>query len=119
MKKDMICISCPLGCRISAEWENENEITVTGNKCARGIVYGREEILSPKRVVTATININSSWISRIPVMTTGTIPKGQIDSLLNKIYRMDLDIPILRDDIIIKNIDNTGIDLIATRSVKT
>ena len=119
MKKDMICISCPLGCRISVEWDTDNEILVTGNKCLRGEIYGKEEVLSPRRILTATININSSFISRIPVMTTGTIPKGSIDSLLNRIYRMNLDIPIARDDVIIKNIDNTGIDLIATRTVKT
>jgi CxxC motif-containing protein len=119
MKKDMICISCPMGCRISAEWESESDITVTGNKCQRGIIYGKEEILSPRRVVTATININSSFLGRLPVMTTGTVPKEKIDSLLNGIYKMQLDIPIVRDDIIIKNIENTGIDLIATRSVKT
>ena len=119
MKRDMICISCPMGCRISADWNNEGDITVTGNKCPRGIIYGKEEILSPRRVVTATININSSWLGRLPVMTTGTVPKGIIDSLLNKIYKMHLDVPIVRDDIIIKDIENTGINLIATRSVKT
>ena len=119
MKKDMICISCPMGCRITAEWENESDITISGNKCQRGLVYGREEILSPRRVVTATIDINSVWLGRIPVMTTGTVPKEQIDPLLNKIYKMHLDIPIGRDDIILENIENTGIDLIATRSVKT
>ncbi|MDA3937964.1 MAG: DUF1667 domain-containing protein [Spirochaetia bacterium] len=119
MKKDMICISCPMGCRISAEWGKENIITVTGNKCQRGDVYGKEEILSPRRVVTATLNINSSWLGRLPVMTTGTLPKEFIDSLLNKIYKFDLDVPIVRNDIIIKNISNTGIDLIATRSVRT
>ena len=119
MKKDMICISCPMGCRITVEWENDNDIKVTGNKCPRGIVYGREEILSPRRVVTATIDINSSSLGRIPVMTTGTVPKGIIDSLLNRIYKMHLETPIARDDIIMKNIDDTGIDLIATRTVTT
>lgn len=118
MKKDMICISCPMGCRITAEWSNENYITVSGNKCQRGIIYGQEEILSPRRVVTATIDINSSWLGRIPVMTNGTVPKEFIDSLLNKIYKMHLDVPIVRDDIILENIENTGINLIATRSVK-
>ncbi|MCK5153067.1 MAG: DUF1667 domain-containing protein [Spirochaetales bacterium] len=119
MKKDMICISCPMGCRISAQWEVDSDIIVTGNKCERGVIYGQEEILSPRRVVTATIAIHSSWLGRMPVMTSGTLPKGLIDPLLNKIYEMHLDIPIVRDDIIIQNIENTGIDLIATRSVKT
>lgn len=119
MKKDMICISCPIGCRISAEWESDNDIIISGNKCPRGIIYGKEEILSPRRVVSATMNINSSWLGRLPVMTTGTVPKEKIDSLLNEIYKIQLDVPIVRNDIIIKNIDSTGIDLIATRSVKT
>lgn len=119
MKKDMICISCPMGCRISVNWDNEKDIIVSGNKCPRGVIYGREEVLSPRRVVTATININSTYLGRLPVMTTEPLPKGLIDNLLNKIYKMHLDIPIVRDDIILENIDNTGIDLIATRSIKT
>ena len=65
MKKDMICISCPMGCRISAEWDNDSDITVTGNKCQRGVVYGQEEILSPRRVVTATVDINSSFLNTL------------------------------------------------------
>jgi len=51
-------------------------------------------------------------------MTNGTVPKEFIDNLLNKIYKMHLDVPIVRDDIILENIENTGINLIATRSVK-
>ena len=55
MKREMICISCPIGCHLTAEWENEETITISGNKCNRGEIYGREEILAPKRVVTATV----------------------------------------------------------------
>ena len=118
MKKEMICISCPLGCRLDVEWNTNGEIKVSGNKCPRGEVYGKEEILSPRRVLTATAPINSTWLSRLPVMTNEAVPKASIDTLLNKIYKLNLHPPINRGDVIMKNIDNTGIDLVASRTVK-
>ncbi|HWP68688.1 MAG TPA: DUF1667 domain-containing protein [Rectinemataceae bacterium] len=54
---EMICITCPMGCHLKIERLSENEIAVTGNKCVRGEQYAREELLSPKRVVTATCKV--------------------------------------------------------------
>ena len=36
---------------------DEPDIAVTGNKCAKGESYAREEVLAPKRVVTATVEV--------------------------------------------------------------
>jgi CxxC motif-containing protein len=57
MERNLVCISCPLGCRLTVAWEDERDITVTGNRCAKGESYAQEEILAPKRVVTATVTV--------------------------------------------------------------
>jgi len=57
MERKLVCISCPLGCRLTVTWEDEENITVAGNRCAKGESYAREEILAPKRVVTATVAV--------------------------------------------------------------
>ena len=46
MKKEILCIQCPLGCRIVAadKDENGNSITVTGNTCANGEAYAISEM---------------------------------------------------------------------------
>jgi hypothetical protein len=53
--RELVCIACPVGCRLRVSQEQDGEIRVSGNQCEKGDTYGREELLAPKRVVTATV----------------------------------------------------------------
>ncbi|MDA3810511.1 MAG: DUF1667 domain-containing protein [Spirochaetaceae bacterium] len=122
MTREIICISCPIGCHLSVSFiENDDiqaeDIDITGNKCPRGLVYGREEILSPKRVVTATCAVSSVYMGRIPVKTTGPLLKYSINPLLEDLYKIRLTPPVSTGDTIIENFMNSGINVIATRSL--
>ena len=54
MAEELICITCPLGCHLSVERRADGGLSVSGNRCPRGARYAEEELLAPKRVVTAT-----------------------------------------------------------------
>lgn len=122
MDKEMICISCPIGCHLTVSY-NENKvitnenIQVLNNKCPRGLIYGKEEILAPKRVVTATCAIDSELMNRIPVKSTGAIIKEEISGLLEELYRVRLKSPIKTGDVIISDYNKSGIDIVSTRSL--
>ena len=108
MEKKIICISCPIGCRLNVSWENKTtlvseDILVENNKCSRGEIYGREEILAPRRVVTATCSIKSIHMARIPVKTTGPIIKSDIAGLLEELYKFKIKAPVNTGDIIIRD----------------
>jgi len=123
MERKLVCISCPLGCRLTVTWEEETDIKVTGNKCAKGESYAREEILAPKRVVTATVLVaaartGESGPRRLPVKTTAPLLKEHIPALLNELYRMEVKPPLRCGDVLLKDIAGTGVDLVATRSLK-
>ena len=53
MKRELTCIGCPMGCRLTAEFNGTEVTEVTGNGCAVGARYAREELTNPKRMVTA------------------------------------------------------------------
>lgn len=114
----MICISCPIGCRLSVQWEEGAEIRVSGNQCDKGESYGREEALSPKRVVTATVRMKGSPLPRLPVKTSRPLPKEHITALLQEAYLLELEPPVWRGQIVMKDFRGTGIDLVATRTVE-
>ena len=122
MERKLVCISCPLGCRLTVTWENEEDITVTGNRCANGESYAREEILAPKRVVTATVAVTvgaaASLPRRLPVKTSAPLLKEHIPGLLNRLYTMEVEPPLRRGEVILEDIAGTGVDLVTTRSVK-
>ena len=118
--RNLTFIICPIGCSLDVEEDSasgnisETNIYVTGNKCARGVVYAIEEIRAPKRVVTATVY---SPVMRIPVKTSVPCLRENIPALLRDIYKIKITLPVNAGDIVIENWNGEGIDIIATRTV--
>ena len=71
--KEMICILCPMGCHLNIDIENDYK--VTGNSCPKGAVYGKEELIAPKRVVTSIVRVSGGIHHMVPVKTDKPIPK--------------------------------------------
>jgi len=131
--QEMICITCPIGCHLSIEKISDEEISVTGNKCQRGAQYAREELLSPKRVVTATCRLKqlsnqTATVGqaaadslykprRVPVRTAKAFPKERIPELLTLLYQHEVSLPVERGQVIIPDALGTGIDVIAERTM--
>ena len=117
MERKLVCISCPLGCRLTVTWADETDITVTGNKCAKGESYAREEILAPKRVVTATVAVAADGPRRLPVKTSAPLLREHIPALLNQLYQIEAKPPLRCGDVLLQDIAGTGVDLVTTRSL--
>jgi len=91
---------------------------VSGNRCPRGAIYAQEEILAPKRVVTATCCIkNEDFPGRVPVKTDSPCPREKIPALLEDIYKTKISLPVKTGDTIIANWKGEGISIVATRSI--
>ena len=119
MKRELICIRCPLGCRLRAEWNgNFEELNITGNRCPRGAEYAKQELCDPRRIVTAVVPCNSALQPYIPVRTDRELPKPLIDALLNRLYRMLVEIPVSRGDVLIENFENSKVNVIFSSTVK-
>lgn len=118
MQREMICIKCPRGCNLIVEnIEDIKNLKVTGNQCPRGEKYAYDEITDPKRTVTATARIDSKTDRRLPVRTDGEIPKDKFKEIVDIISSLNLKGPIKRGEIIIENVDDTGVNVIATKTV--
>jgi CxxC motif-containing protein len=116
--KGLICIICPIGCTLSIG-ENAENLSITGSKCQRGVVYAQEEIRAPKRTVTATCPIDgetNSAVRRVPVKTSSPCPREKISALLHDIYNTKIIIPVKMGDVVIANWMGEGFDIVATRS---
>ncbi len=114
--KEIICIVCPRGCHLQVD---ETTLTVTGNHCQRGAEYGPQELLAPTRVLTSTIRIcGSHVVRRCPVKTNGAIPKERMREAAKALDAVCVDAPICSGQVILDNFLGTGVDLIATRTIK-
>jgi len=116
---EKICVSCPIGCHLRIEWMDEkpNDYLITGNGCKRGIIYGETEMRHPMRMATTTVRIKGGKIERLPVKTSAPIPKELVEPLCRYVETIEIRVPIALGDIVIKNIFNTGADVIACRTI--
>ena len=111
--KNFVCIECPKGCRLTID-ENLN---VTGNTCIRGKNYAINEVTCPKRIVTSTVVVNSKIVSRLPVMTENDIPKEKMLEVMKALDKVRVKVPVKCRDVVIENVCDTGVNIIATRSL--
>ncbi len=108
----MICINCPRGCELEVEREGER-VVVTGNACPRGEEYGRAEIVNPTRMVTGLVRI-AGMRKPLPVKTRVAVAKAKIDAVLFALHQATVQLPVKIGDVIIANVAETGVDVVAT-----
>ncbi len=114
---ELTCIQCPLGCALTVTVDGD-ELTVKGNTCPRGAEYGRKEILHPSRTVTSTVAAEGGEIPRLSVKTRTDIPKEKIFDVMEVIRKTKVKAPVSLGDVIIENVCGTGVDVIATKTLK-
>ncbi len=113
----LTCIMCPIGCELQVIVLDE-KMEITGNKCEKGKEFAVEEILHPKRNLATSVPIQGCEHRMLSVRLDQRVPRDQIFPILNEISRLRPVPPILRGQVLIENILNTGSNVIATRTVK-
>lgn len=116
-RKELICIGCPLGCNLTVEMDGGQVLSVNGNTCKRGDDYARKELTDPRRIVTSTVPVAGGNLPVVSVKTASDIPKGKIRECLCALKGVTLTAPVQIGDVIMENVANTGVDVIATKSI--
>lgn len=112
--KELTCIGCPLGCQLSVTIENGVVLEVTGNTCKKGHDYGVKELTNPTRMFTSTIKVENGTHRVVSVKTKEEIPKGKMFECVDAIKNVCVKAPVSIGQVLMENIADTGISLIAT-----
>lgn len=115
---NIICIVCPIGCHLKVTETDGGGWLVEGNACKRGEVYGVKEMTNPTRVVPTTVKIVGGELNRLPVKTKEAVPKNLIFEVMAEINKVCVYAPVKVGDVIIENVCDTGVDIVASRSMK-
>lgn len=116
-KKEITCIVCPLSCKIKIKKGKNSSLSFIGQTCKKGRDYARTEYTHPCRYLTTTIRIKNTKIPLLPVRSSQPLPKENLFPALNILKNKIAAAPIKCGEIIIKNILDTKIDIVATRSL--
>ena len=108
---EFTCIMCPKGCSLKVEKDKEGKVTVSGNSCPRGAIYGERELISPERMVTTVKKYKNGTIS---LKLSKPIAKELIEECLKQIAKCPEPKSIEIGDVLIKNICSSNCDVIVT-----
>ena len=113
MSKELTCIVCPRGCRLTID----DNLNVTGNSCPRGAQYAKDEMTNPKRMITSIVRVKNRENLMVSVKTSTSIPKGKIFEVMAEIEKVSVNAPVHIGDIVIKDVLGTGSDIVATKEI--
>ena len=117
-KKSMICIICPNSCQLEVEYDEQHKISVNSSLCNKGEEYARNEILSPVRMLTSSVKVKSGQLPLASVRTSKPIPKDKIREAMAVIRKLEVSAPVQINQVLLTNLLNLGVDLVATRDVE-
>ena len=114
---ELTCIGCPLGCPLTVTIQDNNEISVAGNTCPKGATYAQKEVTNPTRIVTSTVRVSGGSCAMLNVKTASDVPKDKIFDCVNALKEIVVPAPIRIGDVILENVADTGVAIIAARNV--
>ena len=118
MKKfNKICINCPAGCHLDITVDDNNQISVSGNTCPRGLNYARQELTDPRRIVTAVVFADCCKRICIPVKSNAPVPMEMIPGLLKTLFATRVKLPVSVGDVILRDFNGSGIDIVSASEI--
>lgn len=119
-EREIICILCPNACVMGVRFDagTKEIVAIENNRCNRGGSYAAQEIFDPRRSVMTVVPIASKTWKVTSVLTTEPVPKDKIFAVYDAIKKVRLQAPVERGKVIIRNVCNTGADIIVTRTVR-
>lgn len=116
---ETICVICPRGCKIFIKKDETKKdgYLISGNNCEKGYVYALNEQVNPTRNFSTTLKIEDGNLKRLPVKTDRPISKSLILKSMKEINKISLKAPVENGEIVIKNILNTKVNIVSTKSI--
>ena len=117
------CTTCPSECLLTVEVERDVNgsvaaiHSVTSNRCPRGDKFAHQELTCPMRVLTTTVAVSGGDEALLPVRTAEAIPLALHAQAMDLIRGVVVDAPIRMGEVVLPNLLNTGIDLIASMDI--
>lgn len=117
------CTTCPSECLLTVEVERDTNDavatvhSVTGNSCPRGDKFAHQELTCPMRVLTTTVAVSGGDEALLPVRTAEAIPLELHAQAMDLIRGLIVNAPIRMGDVVLENLLNTNIDLIASMDI--
>ena len=116
-KRELRCSLCMKRCPLVVSFDGQGKVlSVDGGQCPRGARFAAAESGLPKWTATATVRCEDG--GKLPVKTKEPIPKELMDDVMQKIGQICVKTPIEEGEVVLENVCNTGVDVVADATRK-
>lgn len=118
------CTTCPSECLLTVDVGRDANgavaavRSVTGNSCPRGDKFAHQELTCPMRVLTTTVAASGGDEALLPVRTAEAIPLALHAQAMDLIRGLAVNAPIHMGDVILPNLLDTNINLVASMDIE-
>ena len=116
-QRQFICVTCPVGCALDVVVEGQAACSIQGQACKRGVEFVRKELTAPKRMLTTTVRVQGGVLPLVPVRSAEPLPKPLLRQAAASLRQVLLAAPVREHQVVVANILNTGVDIIASREL--
>ncbi len=114
--RELTCVVCPAGCRITVTLEDGKVVKVEGNTCLRGKTYAESEVTHPVRTLTSTVRIETAeGVFMLPVRTDRAIPRESLFDAMKQVRAFTAKAPVRTGDRLIGDFIEPGTNLVACK----
>jgi CxxC motif-containing protein len=107
-----------MGCDVELEVDDNDEIVeMEGASCPAGEKYVENEYYNPTRILPTTARVKNGVLPLVPVKSEEPIPKELLEETMEEIAKVELDAPVKLGDIVIEDVLDTGVNIVATRDL--
>lgn len=116
------CTTCPSECLLTVEVERDADgvaevCSVAGNSCPRGDKFAHQELTCPMCVLTTAVAVSGGDEALLPVRTDEAIPLELHAQAMDLIRGVVIEAPIRMGDVVLENLLDTNINLIASMDI--
>lgn len=118
MKGVLVCTICPVGCHVTAEWNETDLLDIEQAACKLAWPFIRGEIFDPRRVVTTTVPVEGGDLPLVSVKTDIPVPKNRMLDIMESLASRVVQAPVDVGDIVVPNVLGLGANIRATKKVR-
>ena len=117
MAENIICIVCPLGCKMEVEKEGRAIKKVVGQRCKDGKEYAQKEVFFSSRVLTTTVKTDIPGSPLLPVRSEKELPQKKLIDCMEYISKQSVSGSVELGQAVIEDILGLGVNIIACRTL--
>ena len=117
-EKDLICVTCPMGCTLHVSLQDGQLHQISGQACKRGAAFAQEELFAPRRVLTTTVRVRNGILPLVPVRSRAPLPQKMILKVVAILHKLELEAPIKEHQVVLANVLESGVDIVTSRALE-